>query len=424
MPAVFISYRREESAGEARALFNELVEYIGEDSVFMDVDSIALGQDFRDVVRQRLSSTDMMLALVGKEWLTATTPDGRRRLDDPGDFVCLEIGTALARKIPVTPVLLHGTPMPSADQLPEVLRDFAFRNAFELSHTRWESDLQEMLRRLHLLAPQPANASPMRPHHMEREVADAHTMPAQARSPMALRAVLSVIAVVTMLGIGSYVYQRSNGSDNARAGERPDSSAPAGEPANTSDDSGPLSASSAVTPAVVPSSTATTSADGPTPPRTRDANSETTDTLEGLLTSIGRTTLNVTLGTQAAGPERCLGTLAIFPCADRPGQKWVLEPAGDGHQVRIHNEAAGMGKCLDIVNDATNNTLTMAPCGDYTGQRWTLAAAGTAERYARLQNEFTGPERCLAAPEIDGRSELRMVKCAGAAPQRWRLTQR
>jgi hypothetical protein len=92
--------------------------------------------------------------------------------------------------------------------------------------------------------------------------------------------------------------------------------------------------------------------------------------------------------------------------------------------VRIHNQAAGMGKCLDIVNDATNNTLTMAPCGDYTGQRWTFGAAGTAERYARLQNEFTGPERCLAAPEIDGRSELRMVKCVGAAPQRWRVTQR
>jgi len=107
----------------------------------------------RDVVHERVATCDVMLSLVGKEWLTVTSRSGARRLDEPGDFVRLEIEAALKRKIPVAPVLLHGADMPAPESLPDALRDFAFRNAFELSHTRWESDVEEMLRRLRLIAP-------------------------------------------------------------------------------------------------------------------------------------------------------------------------------------------------------------------------------------------------------------------------------
>jgi hypothetical protein len=160
MGTVFISYRREETAGEARALFNDLVARIGKDLVFMDVDTIALGRDFREVLRENLASCDLMLVLIGKRWVDAKDQSGRR-LDDPGDFIRLEIGAALKRNIPVTPVLLQGAHMPAPEQLPEDLKELSFRNAFELSHTRWESDVQEMIKRL-ALGKRPDVAAPSR----------------------------------------------------------------------------------------------------------------------------------------------------------------------------------------------------------------------------------------------------------------------
>src|SRR5262245_42335695 len=150
MPKVFISYRREGTAGEARALFNALVARLGESSVFMDVDNIAPGSDFRQVLQERLSSCDLFLALVGRDWVNLKNASGERRLEDSNDYVHLEIETALKRNIPVAPVLVQGARMPAAEQLPESIRNFAYRNGFELSHSRWESDLQEMLRRLNL----------------------------------------------------------------------------------------------------------------------------------------------------------------------------------------------------------------------------------------------------------------------------------
>src|SRR5215475_10724017 len=101
MGTVFISYRREVSAGEARALFNDLADRLGKQSVFMDVDTIGLGRDFRDVLQERLASCDLMLVLIGKEWTSVKDESGRPRLEDARDFVRLEVATALKRNIPV-----------------------------------------------------------------------------------------------------------------------------------------------------------------------------------------------------------------------------------------------------------------------------------------------------------------------------------
>jgi TIR domain len=163
MGAVFISYRRGDSEGQARALSIELGELIGKDSVFMDVDSIALGRDFRQVLQERLQACDIMLALIGPGWLDAKDPAGNRRLDSPTDFVRQEISAALRRNIPVTPVLLQGALMPPPEHLPDDLKDLAFRNGFELSHTRWDSDVKEMLRRLGLGTPPPTVTAPALP---------------------------------------------------------------------------------------------------------------------------------------------------------------------------------------------------------------------------------------------------------------------
>jgi hypothetical protein len=148
MSTSFISYRREETAGEARALFNELVERLGEQSVFMDVDNIALGRDFRRVLEERLASCGLVLVLIGRNWADAKNESGQLRLQDTNDFVRLEISEALKRNIPVTPILVQGARMPAAERLPDDLKDLAYRNGFELSHNRWESDVRELIRRL------------------------------------------------------------------------------------------------------------------------------------------------------------------------------------------------------------------------------------------------------------------------------------
>ena len=126
---VFISYRRQESSGLAGRLYDRLAARFGDDQVFMDVDTIALGVDFAEVITQAVSTCEVLLAVIGPRWLTATDEDGRRRLDDPDDLVRLEIAAALERDIRVIPILVEGAVMPRRQQLPEALAGLARRNA-------------------------------------------------------------------------------------------------------------------------------------------------------------------------------------------------------------------------------------------------------------------------------------------------------
>ena len=96
MRAIFISYRREDAEGQAGRLFNDLARYFGEDSVFMDVAGIEPGRDFRRVIDEHVASCGVLLAMIGKTWIDATDESGRRRLEDPMDFVRLETASALS----------------------------------------------------------------------------------------------------------------------------------------------------------------------------------------------------------------------------------------------------------------------------------------------------------------------------------------
>jgi hypothetical protein len=143
---IFISYRREETAYAAGWLFNRLADTYGEDQIFKDVDSIDLGDDFVDVITRAVASTDVLLALIGESWISVTEESGRRRLDDPDDFVRLEIEAALTRGIRVIPILVDGATMPRGDQLPASLAALARRQALELSPSRFEFDTSRLLR--------------------------------------------------------------------------------------------------------------------------------------------------------------------------------------------------------------------------------------------------------------------------------------
>lgn len=129
---IFVSYRRDDAAYPAGWLVDRLVGRFGASRVFKDVDSIQLGDDFVEDIMAAVGSCVVLLAVIGVGWLTATGEDGRRRLNDPGDFVRLEIEAALARDVRVIPVLVNGAPMPRAADLPASLEGLARRQALVL----------------------------------------------------------------------------------------------------------------------------------------------------------------------------------------------------------------------------------------------------------------------------------------------------
>jgi TIR domain len=165
---VFISYRRQESSGLAGRLYDRLAARFGDDQVFMDVDTIALGVDFAEVISQAVSTCEVLLAVIGPRWLTVTDEDGRRRLDDPDDFVRLEIAAALERDIRVIPILVEGAVMPRRQQLPEALAGLARRNALSLRHESFGSDADRLLTAIEPILR--SAAPPARPPKTGREV--------------------------------------------------------------------------------------------------------------------------------------------------------------------------------------------------------------------------------------------------------------
>ena len=131
---VALSYRRDDSVAIAGRLYDRLQSSFGKQQVFMDFDSIPAGVDFRQHITQTIEDADVVLALIGSRWLGVQSDS--RRIDDPSDFVRLEISSALQRGIPVVPVLLSGTEMPKPEELPLDLRELAFRNALPLDSGR------------------------------------------------------------------------------------------------------------------------------------------------------------------------------------------------------------------------------------------------------------------------------------------------
>jgi TIR domain-containing protein len=211
MRAIFVSYRRDDSEGEAGRLFDDLVGHFGEDSVFMDVAAIEAGRDFRKAIDESVATCGVLLAMIGKNWTDAKNEAGQRRLDDPFDFVRLETASALKRDIPVVPVLVHGAKMPRADQLPDDLKELAYRNGVELTHARWNSDLQLLIKALrpHVedrknVAASPSQAAaaerkpPVRVEAKVPEVA-AEPSPASAKKPTGM--ILAVVAAVLVVGV-------------------------------------------------------------------------------------------------------------------------------------------------------------------------------------------------------------------------------
>ena len=131
-PAVFLSYRREDTNDVTGRIYDRLIQHFGKDAVFKDVDSIPLGVDFRKHLGDSVGQCSVLLAIIGREWLAGGIKTGGRGLSDPRDYVKIEIESALQREIPVIPVLVQGTIVPKEEDLPESLQSLAYRNGISV----------------------------------------------------------------------------------------------------------------------------------------------------------------------------------------------------------------------------------------------------------------------------------------------------
>lgn len=147
-PRVFVSYRRDDAAGDAGRLTDYLQRRFGAGQVFLDIDTIEPGADFVKVLQQSLQQTAVMLVVIGPRWTSLQAADGSRRLDDPADFVRVEVEAALKRDIPVVPVLVQGATLPRREDLPESLAPLVTRQVFSLDHAEFNDDAARLCNRL------------------------------------------------------------------------------------------------------------------------------------------------------------------------------------------------------------------------------------------------------------------------------------
>jgi hypothetical protein len=145
MLGIFICYRREDCAAVAGRLYDRLNQRFGATNVFRDIDAIDAGAKFAGVIAERIRTCDALIALIGKNWLDARDVEGRRRLDQPRDFVAVEISEALAQGKLVIPALIEDAPMPSREALPPHMAALADRQAIPIGDSRFDYDVGRLI---------------------------------------------------------------------------------------------------------------------------------------------------------------------------------------------------------------------------------------------------------------------------------------
>ncbi len=153
MASIFISYRRDDSQGFAGRLEDDLSERFGDAQVFRDRE-IPAGSDFARHLEERLNAAEVVLVVIGRGWIDQRDAEGRLRLESPDDWVRMEIERALAREVPIVPVLVGGAAMPWPDQLPDSLAPLAGRQAFSVSDQRWSADIDALAAQLSRVSPE------------------------------------------------------------------------------------------------------------------------------------------------------------------------------------------------------------------------------------------------------------------------------
>jgi WD40 repeat protein len=163
MPKIAISYRRADSEAMTGRIFDRLIAHYGKDAIFRDIDDIPPGIDFRVHINQTLLKTNILLAIVGPQWLGMASDGGADRIQEETDPVRVEVETALRRRVPLIPVLIGATRMPGSDQLPPSLKDFAFRNAVKVDTGQdFDYHMDRLIRSMDAILEQAPKSPPSR----------------------------------------------------------------------------------------------------------------------------------------------------------------------------------------------------------------------------------------------------------------------
>jgi hypothetical protein len=220
--SLFVSYRRQDTAGHAGRLVDRLRQEFGRDQVFMDID-IPVGVNFVEHIDRTIGAADVLIVLIGDDWLALRDDREGRRLDDPSDFVRSEIRAALQRGLVVIPVLVERASMPRHRDLPEDIRRLSQLNALELSDSRWDYDVGLLVAQLRTLVVQ--------------RVPDRVQPPAPQRSRVGARvgAVVGVAVLLAVIGVGVWAVTTLRGEPGCEpgAGTATISLSPATGPAGT-----------------------------------------------------------------------------------------------------------------------------------------------------------------------------------------------
>ena len=161
---IFVSYRREDTGPYARLLKDHLTERLQSQPVFIDLDEIEVGLDFAEVIKTALDSSAVMIALIGPKWLTITDEDGRRRLDDPDDYVRFEIRAGLQCCVRLIPVLVDGAKPLRQHDLPDDIQKLARLNALKMSYDHFEYDENRLATTIRKVL-EPGTGNPDVPFH-------------------------------------------------------------------------------------------------------------------------------------------------------------------------------------------------------------------------------------------------------------------
>lgn len=362
-PNIFINYRREDSAGHAGRLYDALSRHFP-GRLFMDIDTLAPGVDFVDAIEQAVDSCEVLIVVIGREWLSVKNKAGRRRLEDPGDFVRLEVESALARKIRVIPVLVQDTPMPGVEDLPPSLASLARRNAIELSDARWAYDVDRLVRTIREIlkespGSEPAPAAPLEKAAPPPATAatDATTKATGSRVWLLSLAALVLVTAVT-LGSWGWIQRTHNSKDgppqsppaNPAAGKIATGGKPAEAPASGGPTANPTSAVSTLS--GEPQEAQTVPKAEPSPPsRIADKPSETEKRVPPVSTPLSKKKSNAassshkpSVSSKEPDPR---GSSAPAQSLQQPVRVTILSPQnGDtvGSDVLVQGVVSGLGE--------------------------------------------------------------------------------
>jgi hypothetical protein len=148
MSGIFISYRHEDSSAPAHRLYDDLCGEFGRRQVFIDIHALSPGVDFSRTIQEKVGSCDVLLAVIGKQWLSSKDNAGNQRINDPKDWVHQEIAAALAHNIPAIPVRVQGAMMPREEDLSKDLKRLVAYQEHELTEKRWKYDVGELMKGL------------------------------------------------------------------------------------------------------------------------------------------------------------------------------------------------------------------------------------------------------------------------------------